>query len=411
MDVQATMHGWMSLRLQAAMENSPYIRNAWLDMAFSDALHLQVGQMKVPFSTSWLTLDNRVNFAERAAATPLYPFFDRGVVLWGDLAGGRLTYQAGLFNGAGVDADATRGDIDDHRDASLRLFARPFKGSGGALDGLALAANATYGLTSVPTSRFDLRGLSAANFESLVWRWRSEQLIGTDGRNTDRVSADIDSRTRLAGELLYIRGPFTFSFEWVEARYDDITLYHDFSVGSTTIEHRSLRTVDGSVRNVSAWVGWYLTGETKRVDASGWRQPDPLRPFVPGKGTGWGGLELLARYSITDTDDTLFEPIRVAGYTAAELGDAASPVGSANAITVSILQGARRVEETTLGCNWLVNPNLRLQLNWVRLDAPDFVEGANGIVSGGNSSLADPGERNRLVESEQAVILRFIFKI
>ena len=37
--------------------------------------------MKVPFSSSWATLDNNVNFIERASSTPVYPFFDRGIVL------------------------------------------------------------------------------------------------------------------------------------------------------------------------------------------------------------------------------------------------------------------------------------------------------------------------------------------
>jgi phosphate-selective porin len=67
-DLRGRLRGWMTYRIQASLENEPYIRNAWVDLRFSDPLHLRVGQMKVPFSTAWATFDNQVNFVERATA-------------------------------------------------------------------------------------------------------------------------------------------------------------------------------------------------------------------------------------------------------------------------------------------------------------------------------------------------------
>lgn len=413
LDAQVALHGWMEMRIQAALENDPYIRNAWLDMELlgSDAFHLRVGQMKVPFSTEWLTLDNQVNFVERASSSPVYPFFDRGVMAWGAAAAGRLTWQAGAFTGAGVDVDATKGDVDDHKDVVGRLFWQPFRGRGGILEGLYLAGQGTWGGQSVPTTRYEQGGLVAANYESKVWRWRTEQVIGSTGRTTDAIAGEVDSRARWGLEAHLLRGPFTVSAEYLAVDWDDISIWHDYSVGSSRLLREPVVARSGGARSLSLWGSWFLTGERKRVDAWGWRQPDPKRPWAPGEGGG-GAWELLARVSVTRTDDRLFDRVRVQGYTAQDLPDPELPTpGAGAAVTASVLDGAPTLREATLGLGWTANHNLRVQLGVTSLWAPDFAGGRGGIVSGGNSSLADGEEKNRQVEHELTVALRFIFRI
>jgi len=78
MDFQGGFYKFVTFRVQAEFADSPYLRNAWADYGFRDWMHLRAGQMKPPFSTSWWTLDNNVNFVERGANTPIYPYFDRG---------------------------------------------------------------------------------------------------------------------------------------------------------------------------------------------------------------------------------------------------------------------------------------------------------------------------------------------
>ncbi len=413
LDARVKLHGWIEMRIQASLENDPYIRNAWadLELAQDDALHLQVGQMKVPFSTEWLTLDNQVNFVERAAAEPIYPFFDRGVVLWGEAAGRRLTWQAGAFTGAGVDADASRGDIDDHKDVVGRLLWQPFRGSDGPLEGLYLAGQGTWGSQSVPTRRFEQGGLVAPSYESKVWRWRTEQVIGSTGRVNDVIAGEVDSRTRWGVEGHWLRGPFTVSAEVLTVAWDDVSIWHDYSVGSTRVLHEPVMTRSGGARSVAMWGSWFLTGERKKVDAWGWRQPDPKRPWSPG--SGWAGAwELLARFSVTRTDDRLFDRVRVPGFSAVDLPDPTLPApGEGTSVTAAVLEGAPTLREATVGVNWTANHNLRLQLGLTSLWAPDFEQGRGGIVSGGNSSLADAGEKNRQVEHELTLALRFIFRI
>jgi phosphate-selective porin len=408
LDTRGKVHDFMTFRIQASLEDNPYIRNAWVDLRWSDPVHLQLGQMKVPFSTEWMTFDNQVNFLERATSEPVYTFFDRGVLLWGDLAERRLTYQLGAFTGAGVDADATKGDIDDHKDVVLRLFAQPFrKSSTEWLQGLYLAVQGTSGSESVPTRRYETRGLTAPNYESQIWRWRTEQVIGTDGRNTDQIAGRIDSRQRWGAELHYLKGPFTASFEWLEVSYDDVAVNHEYWTGSTLVLSEPVFVRDGAVRSAAAWFSLFLTGERKSVEAGGWRQPDPKNPYRPGAG-GSGAWEILARVSNTRTDDVLFSSLRVDGFDADEVPN---PVGEGNSVRAAVMQGASDAWEGTLGLNWTVNPNLRLQLNLTRIWAPDYEVGVEGIVSGGNSDLSDPEQKNRLVETEDMVALRFIFRL
>lgn len=411
-DVQGTLHDYMQLRIQAAMEGSPYIRNAWLDIRFAGSNHLRLGQMKVPFSTSWLTRDNQVNFLERGTSTPLYPFFDRGAMLWGELASGRATYALGLFNGAGVDVDGSSGDIDDHKDAAVRLFAGPIGGGMAQTevhDGWYLAVSGTYGAQSVPTARFEQRGLRTAGYESKTWRWRTEQLLGSNGRTSDVIAGEIGARRRTGAELHWLSGPLTVSFEWVDLHWDDIEVTHELWVGSRRALSKQVLHVNGSVHSVSLWLSYFLTGEEKQITPFGWRQPVPDRSWTPGH--GGGAWELLARMSATSTDEDLFRGVRVAGYTADELEGIALPVAEGESVRAAVLQGASKVYEATVGVSWTLNPNLRLQVNVTTVWADDFVPGAGGIVSGAGSNLADPMAKNLLVERETSLALRCIFRL
>jgi phosphate-selective porin len=411
LDFNAKLYDFMAIRIQAAFEDNPYIRNAFVDIGTSEALHVRIGQMKVPFSSQWLTFDNQVDFLERGTDSPVYPFFDRGIMLWGAFAKQRFVYNLGAFTGAGVDIDQTKGDIDDHKDLAWRLFFQPFRGGSKALDGLYFALQGTYGMTSVPTRRFETRGLTAANFESQVWRWRTEQVIGTDGRNSDLIAGEIASRVRWGGELTYKRGRFTASAEWARVEWDDIEVFHDFYQGSNRLKHDPVLVRDGGVENFSVWASWFITGEEKYFDNFGWRQPSPKNPWGPGL-PGKGAWELLARFSTTQTDAQLFDTTKVHGYSDADFGSTPPPTpGEGSSVTASVLQGATTVHEASLGLNWTMNYNFRILCTYTYLWAPDFVAGKNGIVSAGNSDLADLTLKNKLVEMEHMIALRFIFRL
>ena len=417
-DLDGRIHDWVTFRLQPEFAGRPYLRNAWLDAELYPWLHVRLGQMKVPFSSSWLTRDNNVNFVERGSSTPVYPFFDRGALLWGDLLKGEVVYNVGVFTGAGIDVDATSGDLDDHKDVAARLFLTPFLSTGvEALRCLHVAAEGTWGRMSVPTSRFETGGLRSANYETAIWRWRTEQVLGTDGRVTDRLSAEIESRYRLGGELHYVLGPLALSAEYLYHRYEDITLYHDLYVGSSRRVHERLTETSGTIRSLSVWASLYLTGESKELTNWGWKTARPIRSVGEG---GAGAWEILARYSRTWSDSSLFRQTPVDGF------DASSPLlpadyagatpGATNTVSASVLDGADHVNEATLGVSWTINPMVRIQLNDVFLWAPRHDRDGDGdndnyLLSGAKSNQSDPTRRSAPTRWENAIMLRTILKI
>jgi len=419
LDFNSKHYGVLAVRIQAAMEDNPYIRNALLDIGPWDALHLRVGQMKVPFSSQWLAFDNQVDFIERATAEPVYPFFDRGAMLWGSILGQAVTYNLGVFTGAGVDVDLTKGDFDDNQDMAWRLFLQPFRNAGvRPIEGLYLVGQGTFGYGSVSGRRFETRGLMAADYESLVWRWRADQTFGTNGRSTDQLSARIGTRTRWGAEVHYLMGPFTLSGEWLMVSYRDVAVYHDFYEGSKLLRRDEMIETDGGIQSLSLWTSVFLTGEKKFLDNFGWRQPNPDRPLVGYGERGAGAWEVLARFSMTTTDEALFVSQKVKGFSAADVAGVKGPApGDGASLNAAVLEGAPKLYEVSGGLNWTLGYNVRLMLDYTYLWAPDYYvdakdkKGKSGIVSAGNSDLFDPTVKNKAVESEHMVGLRFITRI
>jgi len=365
MDFQGMWYKYIRFRVQAEFADSPYIRNAWADYKFRDWFHIRAGQMKPPFSTAWWTKDNNVNFLERGANTPIYPYFDRGFWLWGNTLKNTLTWNLGAFTGAGMDKDNNKGDIDDHKDYIARLFYTPFKNHKGTfLEGLHLVVEGAIGRQSVPTKRFEKKGYGAAVRDDKFWTWETESNGG---------HGEIKSRDRYGVELHYLNGPFTLSSEYLVTRYDDINVCAE--------DGHKVIGEDGSVRSWSTWVSYFLTGEQKEVSNFGWHQPKPRSNFDFVHLTGTGAWEILARYTKTKTSDSLFNRHSYGGK------------------DYTILKGADRVDEFTLGLSWTWNPMVRWQLNYVHLHG-------DGIRTGDSNN---PAGKNR-VDSEDMAGLRMIFK-
>ncbi len=367
-DFQGTFYKYITFRLQAEFADSPYIRNAWVDYAFRDWLHFRAGQMKPPFSTSWWTMDNNVNFIERGSTTPVYPYFDRGLWLWGDVMNKTLAWNLSAWTGAGMELDYKKGDIDDHKDIIARIFFSPFKNDKGHfLEGLHLAVQATHSNQSVPTTRFETGGMSTQIRDDKMWKWRTEQSFS---------KGEIGQRNRWGVEAHYIGGPFSCSTEYLETKYDNIDVFEKSS-GAKVLD------VDGTLSSWSTWVSYFLTGESKTVSNFGWRQPNPKVDFNPVKMQGSGAWELLARYTHTDVSERFFARTEYDGN------------------SYRIMDGAPWTDEYTFGVNWTWNPLVRWQLNYTHVTA-----GESGLYSGDGANLAGEGQS----QNEDMVGMRMIFK-
>jgi len=365
---RGSLYDYLSFRLQAELSEPPRIRHAWVDCEFRPWLHLVAGQMKVPFSTSWLTPGNNVNFLERGANTPLHPYFDRGFLLWGDLFGRSITYNLGVFTGTGMERDNSNGDIDDHKDLVVRIFTAPFFNTDlKPLKKLYLVGEWSGGGQTIPTNRYELRGYGAAVRDDKFWIWETN----------DVGHGEIKRRDRWGAEFHYIYGPFSLSSEYLVVRYEGIELFA--SDGSQLLDEC------GEISSWSTWMSYFLTGESKTVSNFGWKQPNPKRNFNPSKLTGPGAWELLIRYTRTETDKNLFETTTYAGD------------------EHRILMGSYLINEYSAGLSWTWNPLIRWQLNYVYLEGDDKYGG----IRTGHEENEDGYE---YVDTEQMVGLRMIFR-
>lgn len=249
------------------------LRTAFIETRLSPALRIRVGKDKQPFGLERLHSSSNLLFVERSLTSTVIPDRDVGVQVLGEVAGGRATYQVGLFNGA-VDGGNLDADSSDGKDLVGRVVTRPWMGNTDSpLSGLGLALAASVG--SQPDTLPSFR----TTLQQTFFSYRP----GAVGTGT---------RSRISPQAFYYSGPFGGYAEFVRSRgaitmgpiQDDIT-------------HRAWQ-IAGS---------YVLTGE--RATDRGVR---PARPFDPSRGE-WGAFQVAARYHVLDLDPRA----RVLGFTSA----------------------------------------------------------------------------------------------
>jgi phosphate-selective porin OprO/OprP len=101
------------------------VQDAYVDVRYSDVLKVRFGKTKVPFGIERLQNETSTVFAQRGLPNNLVPNRDLGVELFGELAGGTLAYQLGIFNGV-ADGGSGDGDLTNAKEGAARAFVRPW---------------------------------------------------------------------------------------------------------------------------------------------------------------------------------------------------------------------------------------------------------------------------------------------
>ncbi|MFY2765361.1 OprO/OprP family phosphate-selective porin [Arenimonas sp. MALMAid1274] len=290
--------------------DSATIVDAYVDVKFDPRYTLRVGKLKGPVGLERLQSGGAIALIERGFPTELAPNRDLGAQLQGELAQGRVSYAAGVFNGAPDGRDAPTTDPDGELEFAGRLFFEPWKNDANALSGLGFGLAGSVG---------DKQG--AGN--SFLPRYR------TPGQNVFfnyRATVLADGRhTRISPQAFYYRNAFGLQAEAIRSEQEVALAGNPAS--RTELSHDAWQ-LTGS---------WVLTGE----DAGYRGVVKPSRPYTVG-GEGWGAFELVARYGELDVDDDAF-------------GLYADPNASAS-----------RATAWGLGLNWYLNSNLKLVLNHTR---------------------------------------------
>jgi len=309
--------------------SSVQIVDAYLNYRYQPWLQLRAGKFKVPVGLEHLQSDPVTFFNERSIVTSLVPNRDMGFQLWGDVAAGRLSYAAGVFNGVGDGRSSSNSDFEDHREFAGRLFATPFKNSDNRLlSGLGFGVGGSWGNVSS-----NVTGLASG--------------YATDGQQqyftyTNGAVAN-GTHWRVSPQAYWYYGPFGLLAEYAVS-------HQEVSRGplSASLEHRAWQIA----------AGWVLTGEDATFTGI-----NPMKPFDPRAGQ-WGALQLVARYAELDIDDDTFPTF-------------ANPAASAT--------GA---QSWAIGLNWFLNKNIRVNTSYSRT----AFDGGGSGTSGTGAVTSQPEE-------------------
>jgi phosphate-selective porin OprO/OprP len=284
------------------------VQDAFVDTRFSasNAFRLRVGKDKTPVGYELLIGDANLLFPERSLASSLVPNRDVGIQAVGDLAGGRLLYSGGVFNGLPDGASSTA-DVDTNsgKDVAGRITLQPWRSTAAAttvLNGLGFHVGASVG---------DQAG-ALPGFRTSVGQTYFSYAAGVTASGR---------RTRVTPAVFYFYKPVGAFAEYVVSSQE---------VGAAGV----IRKVDNHAMDVT--IAWTLTGEPATAGTT-----RPKAPFDPTAGH-WGAAQVVARFSRLEVDGDAFRN----GLTAA----------AAN----------RRADQWTVGFNWFPTAFTKWYVNYER---------------------------------------------
>ncbi len=246
------------------------VQDAYVDIRFSSAFRVRTGKDKTPIGYELLQGDAFLLFPERALASSLVPNRDIGIQAQGDVAGGKLSYAAGVFNGIPDGTSSTTElDTNNAKDLAGRVLVQPFrsaKAPAGALGGLGFQVGGSVGrqIGSLPSFKTS---------------------VGQTYFSYSTAAAARGVRKRVSSALFYYYRSFGAFAEYMRSAQP---------VARDGVETR----VTNQAWEVTASI--LLTGE-----AASYAGVRPKNNFDPAKGH-WGALQLLGRYTTLKIDRAAF---------------------------------------------------------------------------------------------------------
>jgi phosphate-selective porin OprO and OprP len=307
--------------------SSVQIMDAYMNYRLQPFLQLEAGRFKSPVGLEALQSDPACLFNERSLVTDLVPNRDVGVALHGDIAGGFVSYWAGLFNGA-PDYSGTAGNSDYDNDKAFagRLFFQPFKQTDiGFLKGFGFGCGASYEVDAAWTNTSST-GLTSG--------------YTTDGQQkfftyTNNVVGN-GTHWRVSPQGYYYWGPLGLMGEYA---ISDQQVVRPLPVRqSADLQHHAWE-VSGSV---------VLTGE-----AASYAGVTPKHNFDPLKGQ-WGAVQAVARYAELHIDPDAFPYFSNPGASASQ------------------------AQSWAVGLNWYLNRDIRVNASFSHTR---FDGGSQGVVT------------------------------
>ncbi len=302
----------VDFQIEAELGSTDPWRDVYANYRQHDAVQVQGGRFKLPFSLDENTSATNLDFVYRSrAASQLAPGRDFGIMVHGRVLDRALAYEAGLFDHDGRNARTQdpAGRVYGGRTLAARVTFQPFRAEKSWRRDLQVGAAFTR--STLEEGFPDLRGrtaLDARFYRPDVW---------VEG-----------SRRRVGAELRWRPGPFSIKSEYMRVT--------DERLGQS-VDDTDLPPLVASGWYVSGT--WALTGEPKVNGLD-----TPRRPVLRG---GAGAVELAARLE------------RLAFGSAAD-----SEPASAGPRAEVVAGNSDRV--MTVGVNWYLNQWVKVQFNVIR---------------------------------------------
>jgi phosphate-selective porin OprO/OprP len=265
------MTRWFAFKVMPDFGNgTAVVQDAYFDIRFSPAFRLRTGKDKTPVGYELLEGDAFLLFPERALASSLVPNRDIGIQAQGDIAGGKLLYSAGVFNGVPDGTSSTTElDTNNAKDVAGRFLVQPFKSAqapAGALNGLG----------------FHVGGSVGRQFGALP---SFKTSVGQTYFSYSTAAAAAGVRKRVSPAVFYY--------------YKSFGAFAEYMRSAQPVAKGGVQTrVTNQAWEVTA--SFLVTGEA--ASYSGVR---PKHNFDPTNGH-WGGLQLLGRYTTLKVDPAAF---------------------------------------------------------------------------------------------------------
>jgi len=312
---------------------SNILPDAYLDYAYHPAASLLVGKFKPAISLERLQGDSDGMFLERAFPTYLSSNRDVGIQLHGAFskpgykteivpgpidAKNTFTYQIGVSNGSGDngsnDKASAPASASDNKEINGRVFAHPFQHTGYSwLEGFGLGVAGSFGNPNQ-------QPLNTQNQKTPIGQSTYLDYTRTNTVNGVVLAAPTSNgaTSRIYPQGYWYAGPFGALGEYV------ISSQHIVS---------GTRNVKQENRAWQIQASYVLTGEDNTFAGV-----KPIRSFDPLKGN-WGALQLAARYSELDVDDSTFAIIDPS-------------------------KSATKAKAWTVGANWYLNSNALIRADY-----------------------------------------------
>lgn len=326
---EGTAYGDFSWRLEAEFAgNTVAVFDAYLQYEGIRNLRLTLGQHKAPFGLEANNIDSFNVFLERGMFNNAAGTFgaDRRIGASAEYLRDNLTVAAGIFGEnesvfRAANATSGIGDSSNPAVAAVTDASTPDEGWGGNArttwepifeDGkiIHLGAAAYY--------RTAVRTAASPNAARLSDRPN----VRVDGGNIvdTGIINGVTSARYVGVEAAGVLGPLTLAGEYGRLRLN-----------------RAAGLADPDFDGFFVYATWFLTGEVRSFEGGNFGRIHPLSNF--DKAGGWGAWEIALRYDRADLSET---PV------AARAGNDA--------------------ESLTAGLNWYLNPNFKLQFNYIRFE-------------------------------------------